>query len=249
MRNRLWNIIAIVTMAAILAGGWFLGVDPQLSAARASNEQRDAVRAENEATEAVVQQLILDEASLPELKTELAVLQRSIPTTAGSSAFIDDLNALATASGVTVSAITVSDAQPYLAPVAVAAPVVAPAEGDDTAEGEAASTPAPVIDPAAPPAATSPLVTSDNLVLVPITVETKGDAQAVLDFVSGLQGGARLFLVTAYSSTVGTEVEAPGLVTATTTGYIYALLGQFDESAAAAAPEQAAADEAAEPVG
>jgi len=236
MRNRIWNIIAIVTMGAILVGGWFLGVDPQLSAARASNEQRDAAKAENEATRAVVEQLTLDEAELPKLKSELEVLQRSIPANADASAFIENLNALATSAGVTVSAITVSDAQPYAPPVA--APAAAPAAGAAT-EGDAAATPAPVVDPAAPPAATSPLIASDNFVLVPIAVEVKGTAQAALDFVSGLQSGERLFLVTSYASVVGADIDEPDVVTATSTGYIYALLGQFDEAAAKAAADAA----------
>ncbi|GAB3607775.1 hypothetical protein GCM10027413_31840 [Conyzicola nivalis] len=226
MRNRLWNIVAVGIMVAILAGGWFLGVDPQLSAARASNEQSAAVEAQNDLTSATADQLARAEEDLPALQDELATLQRSIPATAQTSAFIDDLNVLANAAGVTVSAIAVSDAQPYVAPVAADVPAAATAE--TPAEGETAEA-APDVDPLAPPAVTSPLVGSDNFVLVPISVEVKGSAQAVLDFVSGLQSGKRLFLVTSYSSSLGTEEEGAGIVTATTTGYIYALLGQYSE--------------------
>jgi hypothetical protein len=240
VRNRLFNIIAIVAIGATIVGGWFLGVDPQLTAARASAEQRDAVSAENDATRAVVKQLIEDEAALPKFRSELAFLQRSIPTTADTSAFIDNLNGLATTAGVTVSAITVSDAQPYIAPIATVAPVVTPTEGADT-DGDTAEPAAPPVNPLAPPAATSPLVTSADFVLVPITIETKGSAPAVLNFLSGLQSGERLFLVTAYTSTVGTELAEQGIVTGTTTGYIYALLGQFDEAAAAAADPETTA--------
>jgi hypothetical protein len=50
MRNRLWNIVAVMLMVAIAAGGWFLGVDPQLAAARTADEQRETVEAQNEAT-------------------------------------------------------------------------------------------------------------------------------------------------------------------------------------------------------
>lgn len=227
MRNRLWNIVSIGIMVAILGGGWFLGVDPQLSAARASNEQSAAVDAQNDATRATAEQLILAEKDLPGLQNELATLQRSVPATAQTSAFIDDLNVLATTAGVTVSAITVSDAQPYVAPVAADVPAAATAE--TPAGGETGDAAPATVDPLAPPAATSPLVTSENFVLVPISVEAKGSAQAVLDFVSGLQNGKRLFLVTSYSSSLATEDKEAGIVTATTTGYIYALLGQYTQ--------------------
>jgi len=245
MRNRLWNIVAVMLMVAIAAGGWFLGVDPQLAAARTADEQRETVEAQNEATRLAITRLIADEKDLPTLQAQLVELQRSVPLDAGVSEFIDDLNNLAVASGVTVSNLTVDPAQQYVAPesAAAAAPADDPAEPADDAAAA---------DPLAPPAVTNPLVTSANFILIPISIDTTGSYVQVVDFVSGLQNGPRLFLVNTFAS-ASTSEEVAGEVTGSITGYIYVLLDQYDPEARAEAAEAArveaeeAAAEIAEP--
>jgi Tfp pilus assembly protein PilO len=172
-------------------------------------------------------------------------LQRSVPLDAGVSEFIDDLNNLAVASGVTVSNLTVDPAQQYVAPesAAAAAPADDPAEPADDAAAA---------DPLAPPEVTNPLVTSANFILIPISIDTTGSYAQVVDFVSGLQNGPRLFLVNTFAS-ASTSEEVAGEVTGSITGYIYVLLDQYDPEARAEAAEAArveaeeAAAEIAEP--
>lgn len=230
-RNRIFTIAAVIVMVGVLLAGWFLGVSPQLAAAAADDTQRVTVDAQNAGIQEVVAQLKKDEKDLPALKVTLEGLQRSIPRDANTSAFIDDINALATAAGVVVSGITVAPAQAYLppessTPVAPVEATAAPAEGEPAAP----SAEVPVADPFVPAAVTNPLVTTDNFVLVPVTIESKGAYDQVLNFVNGLQTGPRLFLVTTFKSAPN-EDELGGF-TGTTSGYIYVLLNQFDPTAA-----------------
>lgn len=225
MNNRIFVIASVIGMVAVLLAGWFLGVSPQLSAAASDDTQRATVDGQNDALRVVVTQLIADEKDLPKWKSDLSVLQRSIPRSSDTSAFIDDLNTIAVATGASVSSITLSDAQTYVAPVSAAPAPVEPVAG--AAVDPAAEPVAVPIDPLVPSAVTNPLVTSENFVLVPITVQSKGTYQQVLDFVSGVQNGSRLFLATSFKSETGDD----GLTTGTTTGYIYVLLNQFDPAA------------------
>lgn len=234
-RNRIFTIVAAIGMVGVSLAGWFLGVSPQLDAAAADETQRLTVVAQNDEIQAVVAQLKEDEKSLPAFKATLEGLQRSVPRDANTSAFIDDINALATAAGVVISGITVADAQPYVAPESAApvaavepTPTPAPAEGEPATPVEEVEV--EVADPFVPNAVTNPLVTTDNFVLVPITIESKGAYDQVLNFVNGLQTGPRLFLVTTFKSAPN-EDEIGGF-TGTTSGYIYVLLGQFDPTAA-----------------
>ena len=222
MRNRIFVIASVIGMVAVLLAGWFLGVSPQLSAAASDDTQRATVDGQNDALRVVVTQLIADEKDLPKLKEDLSVLQRSIPRMADTSKFIDDLNGIAVATGVAVSSITLSDALAYVAPVSAAPVAVQPVDA-----AAAAPIAAPV-DPLVPSAVTNPLVTTKNFVLVPITIQTKGAYEQVLNFVNGIQTGSRLFLATSVKSNIG----ADGITTGTITGYIYVLLNQFDPTVA-----------------
>jgi Tfp pilus assembly protein PilO len=229
MNNRIFVIASVIGMVAVLLAGWFLGVSPQLSAAASDDTQRATVDGQNDALRVVVTQLIADEKDLPKWKSDLSVLQRSIPRSADTSAFIDDLNTIAVATGASVSSITLSDAQAYVPPVsAVAAPVDPAAPVDAAAVDPAAAPVVAPVDPLVPAAVTNPLVTTENFVLVPITIQSKGSYEQVLDFVSGVQNGSRLFLATSFKSETGDD----GVTTGTTTGFIYVLLNQFDPSAA-----------------
>ena len=250
MQNRLWKIVAIMLMVGIAAAGYFLGVEPQLAAARTADEQREAVEMQNEASRLAITRLVEEEKDLPTLQAKLSELQRAIPLDAGVPAFFDDLSGLAAKAGVSISSLTVAPAVPYAAPLS-AAPAPAPvpdAAATDGGEPAAAGSVPAVETTVAPVAITNPLITSENMILIPITVGATGTYAQVLDFVNGLQTGPRLFLVQKFSSVSTSGAEA-GQVTGTATGYIYVLLNQYDPAAraAAAAEAQAAADAAATP--
>jgi Tfp pilus assembly protein PilO len=221
MQSRLWKIIAVVLMVGIAAAGYFLGVEPQLAAVRTFDDQRASVEAQNAASRAAIATMIEEEKDLTSLRSKLADLQLAVPLEADAPEFIDDLDALATSTGVTVSDLTVAPAVPYVPPLSA---VPAPDPAEPVAGDVPAETPA---TPTVPAAVTSPLITPNNLILIPVTISTTGNYNQLLDFVSGLQNGARLFLVDTFSSTSTSEGEA-GQVTGTITGYIYVLLDQYD---------------------
>ena len=221
--NRLWTIGAVTVMIILLLAGWFLGAQPFLTAAAAADEERAGIDAQNAAQQAEIQRLTEENNNLPAVQDEYNALLASIPTSANSAAFIQGLDGLAAASGVQVIGITVSESVAYTVPASAAAAADAAAAAE-TAEGSApAPTPteAPVVVPTGSVAATSPLITPSNFVGIRVGVDLKGGYQQVLSFVDGLQTGARLVLVTGFTSDV--NADDPSVVTAHIDGMIYVI--------------------------
>lgn len=246
-RNRLWTLGAVVVMIAVIAGGWFLGIQPQLDAGGAANQTRQTVEAQNAQSAATLVALKKDYSGIGALKHQLAQLRQSVPSTAAMSAFVTELDTLAGSYGVSVTSISVSDALPYVQP-APAAPAPAPAAAAAAGSGSTATpTPAPTATTPATPApgttpsttsattetgaATSaPAITATNFAAIPVQLALTGSYEQVLDFVHGLQNGSRLFLVTALSTTTatagaaGAAAPSTGGVDATVGGLVYVLL-------------------------
>ena len=241
-KNRLWVVGSVLVMAAILALGFVLGIQPQLAAASAANLDRATVEATNAEQSAVLAQLKEDFAGLEAVRAELAPLALSVPSGTEMPAFVTQLSELAAQSEVTLTAITVADALAY-APVV--APVVAdpaaevPAEGEDTASepvpAEAAA--APIATAGVPPV-TDPRITASSFASLAVQITIKGDYNRVLVFVNGLQTGTRLVLVSGLSTVeadpsagappADPDAAAPaavaGLVDATISGLVYVLI-------------------------
>jgi Tfp pilus assembly protein PilO len=211
-QHRIISLLSILVMVLIPVVGWFLVAQPQLAAATAADQQRADLEAQVQVSSAVVAQLKADSAKLPELNDDLNKLRTSIPANVDSSGYIDGLDALATVSGVVITGLTVEQPVVYTPAVSTAAP---PAASGDAEEGE---------DPPAQPdpaIVTSPLITSENFVAIPVTIEVAGGWAPVLNFVDGLQSSPRLFLVTGLSTTAdeGSGTELTGKIS----GYIYAI--------------------------
>jgi Tfp pilus assembly protein PilO len=203
-------LIAAFVMLVIAAGGWFLGVQPALGSAFDAFSQETTVRTQNTAAEARLAQLVEDQKSLPALEDRLGELKASVPATTDTSALIADLNAIASGAGVTVDRITVDDGTPYTAP------------GSDKAAADAAT--APKIDPSVVPL-TDARITSDNFVVVPVTVDVTGTLDGALAFVDGVQSGSRLFLVNRLTSVADADNGGDSsTVKATIAGFVYVLL-------------------------
>src|SRR5690606_37907362 len=94
------------------------------------------------------------------------------------AAFIRSLNDLANASAVTIEQISINEIVSYSAP----------------GESDAANALAP--DPI-----TDSRITSDNFLLVPVSISVSGGWNEVLAFTHGVQTGNRLVLVTKVSTT------------------------------------------------
>ncbi|MBD8139551.1 hypothetical protein IFT36_03210 [Frigoribacterium sp. CFBP 13605] len=235
-RNRMMLIAAALTGVVVLALGFLVGVQPQLVAASSAESQQQSVEAQNATLRESLATLEADNAKLPDLKSELATLDTSVPSQAALSSFLTELDQLAGASGTTVTGFTSSDATAYEPTTTdVAAPAATDAAASDAA-GTAPAATAPAA-PTAPELVTDPLVTATNFSSIPITVSIQGSYAQARDFLSKLQGGSRLFLVTTFASTGSSEAgDATGVPDQWTVGGLVYVL----QDAAATQADQAA---------
>jgi Tfp pilus assembly protein PilO len=245
-RNRLSLLIAVLASLVVAVGGFFVGVEPQLSAAHANDVERASVESANAAARAQIAELTKQNQTLDQQKAELAVLRGSIPPTLNQSSFYTELNQLAGSAGVTISSITTSEATPYTPPASTT-PAVGTAS-TATASPSASATPSPSASPstpAAPAATTNSLITASNFTAVPVSVGVNGTFQQAVAFIKSVQSGSRLFLVDNITSTSGSSSDSSTSTAATGTsapttwtlsGDIYVL-----EDAASTQAEQSAA--------
>lgn len=236
--NRLWVLGSVILIGATAVLGWVLGISPMLSESSVANAERVAVEAQNSTYESQAATLKKKFDGIGDLKSDLAALKLAVPEAADIPAFLAQLDAIAQQHQVTLTAISVSDAQPYV-PVVVA-PVVTEAT---PAEGTApTSTPAPTTAPTATEvaAALAPvpnkLITASNFVSVPISLTVSGSYGNVMDFIEGLQKGERLVMVTTFATSAAeaapsatqdaanTPPAASDQVTTTISTLIYVLL-------------------------
>ena len=187
-RNRLWIMGSALAAVVALLAGWFLGIEPRLTAASTANAARAGVEATNTDHAAVLAQLIEDSRDRKALTTDFNTLSASIPDGTAIPDFVNQLDDLAAANEVTLSGLTVADAQAYT-PGATAA---------------------------------SALITAQSLAALEVNVAISGDYDQVLQFVDGLQTGARLFLVTGITTQLDTD--KPELVEASISGLVYVLV-------------------------
>jgi Tfp pilus assembly protein PilO len=211
-RNRLKMIVAALSGVAVLALGFLLGVQPQLSAASAAADQRTSIETQNEGLRATLAQLVAENDQLSTLTADRDARRASVPDAADMPELIRQLDAMADAAGVPVTSFTTADAVSYEMPASAAAPVAdaATTEGTEPAEGTdaEAAAPAEASAPAAPPTFTDPAVTAANFSTIAVTVDIQGSYAQALDFVDRLQKGSRLFLVTTITSTAAAEGTA-----------------------------------------
>jgi hypothetical protein len=222
-RHRLLVIAAMLAMTVVAVLGFVVGIQPQLGNLAVAEENQAAAQQRNAEQTAVVAALKEQFDGLSDLKAELAPLQASVPSTNELPAFVTQLDALAGASGVTLSSLTIADAQPY---TPVAPPAAEPA---DVSEGSTATpTPAPsAVSAAGVPPVSNAKITATNFAWLAVQITVTGTEAGSLDFVHGLQTGSRLFLVTGLKTS---RTDAPGSVDATITGLIYVLVPSADDS-------------------
>ncbi|WIE75480.1 type 4a pilus biogenesis protein PilO [Curtobacterium sp. MCSS17_007] len=230
-RTRLNLMLAVLAMVVVAVGGFFLAVQPQLTQTAAAREQLQTVEQTNATSRTELARLREQAAQLPAMREELSALDASVPDRADLPAFIDQLNGVAAATGMTVSSFTASDATAY-------APVAAAPAGDTTATSEPSSTatPAPSASPTAPELVTNPAITAQNLSIVPVTVAVDGTFDQALAFVKGVQSGQRLFLITTITSSEQSGDDGATTTSSTWTfgGSVYVLDRSTDASAGSA---------------
>jgi Tfp pilus assembly protein PilO len=218
----MWIIGAVLALGVVAGMGWFLGIQPQLTAAAMADDERATVAAANLTSEATLAKLKSDYSNLSTLKEDLTSLSQSVPNGSEIPAFVNELNALVVTHGVTFVNMSVADAQPYT-PAVPPAPATSSSTATPTPTPTASATPAPVAPTAGVPPVANALITPTNFASIPVALTISGGYGNVLDFVKGLQTGSRLFMITSLSTAASTQ-GAPGTVDGTISGLIYVLI-------------------------
>lgn len=198
---RIWGIAAGAATVAVLAGGWFLGVQPQLAAAAGTAQTTASVEAQNQATTIKIAALTKAAAKLDGMKAEDAVLQKAVPTVLKPNTFIRRVGEVATLNGVDIVSVSPGDSVAYAAP--------ASASGEATGGGTAIAL-----------AKTNPLITGTNLSVVPMTVVVSGQPDDVLQFTHDIQNDQRTFSINGLQTS---KNDSSSDVSSALNGYIYVL--------------------------
>jgi len=218
--NRTWIGAAILISLIALLAGWFLGISPQLAEAAKSTVKTVEIDALNEVHEAELAVMKEQFGAVAETEAQLVALRSALPPVAAYPDFVRQVYAAAGATGVSVSNFTAAAAVRY-SPLAVEVPVVTDEEATEDAPVAAVTTlPSPALT------AASPLVTPENFIVIPVTIQVDGGFEGFRAFTAALQSGTRLFLVTGLTSVADTAAPAKGAATSyhsTITGNIYVL--------------------------
>lgn len=201
--------VALVALVAV-ALGWVLGISPLLTQADLASSQAQAADSQNAAQQASLVKLKGQYDKLPELRAELEKLQLAVPETANLDDFLDQLQAIAQSTGVTITAFTAAEGTLYGGGTSATAPA-APAP-------TATATPAPGGASATSPSGTTTSASiTDRLFSVPVTVAVQGTPEQVMAFTDASQKGIRFFLVTSDQFTGASSAGGGG----TLTGFVF----------------------------
>lgn len=210
--SRLWTLVGVVAVLGILAGGYFLGVSPQLEAAEAADEQYEQTEVLNAGHRAELERLRALDASA--IFAEVAEARETIPADHYQHRYAAQVQALAVAAGVRVDSIAYVDAIDAAAE-APSAPAAPEPDGDADAAadgGDAAvdATAAPVAAPGAAPA---------GMLAIGVTLSLSGSMDSLEAFTAALQAAPRITSI----RTVTTEGELGGEYTLDVDGYVFVL--------------------------
>lgn len=189
----------------IVVAAWFLAINPVLSAAADLRSQTVQVQQQNDTLDRQLTKLRADFAKLPQYKDELTGLRSQIPTDTELSAYLVQIDAIATARDVTVTALT--PGTPTAVVVAAPAPATTPAAttGSSAASGTGQAAPAGA--------------STAGFYDIPMAITVVGRYDATQAFLSDLQNSTpRLFLATSVAGTSQKQAAAGGGKPATAVG-------------------------------
>jgi Tfp pilus assembly protein PilO len=244
-RNKLSFVIAIVAAVVVLAGGFFLGVQPQLASASANDTQRATIESTNATNRTELKRLEKQFTKLGGMRSELATLTASIPAKPNTPSFVKSVGDAADGAGVTVTAVTFSDAAAYTAPGQAAAgtDTTPTASASPSASASATATPSPSATPTGPATVTNEAITSSNFTVIPVSISVEGSYLNALAFTKAVQTGKRLFLVNSIVSAPKSTADDSGSSASTAEDAVWTLAGYVFvlDTTAAAAPATTAA--------
>ena len=226
-KNKLWLIGSVLVTSVIVVLGVLLGVQPQLDSMNGADASRAAVQSTNAGHVALLARLKHDFEDLDALTATAEALAESVPSGSAMPAFVDQLDAQSQAVGLTLTGMTVTEAQAYVpvlpeVPAAAAAGSAAPDSEGASAAGSAAGAAAGSAAAEAATPAPVALITGSNFAAFPLQITVTGTYAQVLEFVASLQSGSRLFLVHGIDTAQASGEEA--LVNATISGLVYSLV-------------------------
>lgn len=184
--NRMWMLGVALAAVVIVALGWLFAISPTLAQADLASAQADNTNAQNSAQRIALVRLKAQHDKLPELQADLAKLQVAIPETVNLDDFLDQLQDLAQATGVTLTTFTAAEATPYGgAEAATQASAAASSSSSTTSNASKTGTASPAQDGV-----------KSRLYSIPISVSLKGSPEQVMAFTDASQKANRFFLVT-----------------------------------------------------
>lgn len=239
-----WIGATVLGSLAIVVASWFLAINPTLGAASDVRAQTAQVTSQNEVLAAKVTKLKADFAKLDDYKSQLGAMQKQIPSTAQLSDYLRQLDTIAAARSVTLTAVA-PGAPTAVAAQAAAAPAPQPSAATSDAATSDAATPAPTTAAGAASANTSGTGVASSIpsgfASIPMSLTVVGTYDNTLAFLSDLQTATpRLFLVSGFTATGQQDAAAAGGKPKTSvgdqelviTGFLYVL----PDTAATATP-------------
>ncbi|GAB4067626.1 hypothetical protein GCM10028777_24190 [Angustibacter speluncae] len=235
---RLWIVATAVLCAAVVAAGWFLLISPQRAEAAQLDEQRAQLEQSNALLQVQIDELIVQNEKLPELKDELAKVRTAMPADVRLAALTRDLQRIASETGVVLKSVAPGTPAQVMAIIETPAPA-APAGTEGATTTEAA--------PAAP-------VAVPGLNQVGVNIEIQGSFENARRFLEGVQTSlGRDYLVDGAVVTALEPADAVGAmpaavngdVTLALSGRVFVLTNATDAAAAPAATDGASAAPAA----
>lgn len=202
-----WIIATVVVAVAILAGAWFLFVEPLVAEASEVTEQAEDQENKNDAEALQIAALKKQYENIDEYRAELAELRTVIPTRPEHAELQRQLAKLSEEHQVTVTAINVSASSEIV--LQSSAPAASDTE-DSGADGEATAA-AEEEERDVTTETTEAAVGLSGFYLIPMSMELVGGYREVLAFVEDLQTiNPRLFLVTSVNGSALGDQEASG---------------------------------------
>ncbi len=227
--KRAWIGGTAFAAAVLAAGSWFFAVSPNLTAASERRAEAEDTRAFNDVLNLKLAKLKSDFGKLDTYKADLAAAETQIPPQAQLETYLDGLDAIAVARGVTITAATAGTPEEFVL-AEVEEPTPTPSE---SADSEDAATDEETSDSkAADKEEKKGPKIPEGLTAIPVSVTVLGTYDSTMAFLDDVyRTTPRVFLVSALTGTSQKESEGTAGKPATAsgdqelviTGYIYVL--------------------------
>ncbi len=226
MRNprQNWIVGTVILSLLLCVAAWFVVITPKLDSASELRAQADGLKRDNAVLQTKVKKLADQFTRIEQFRAELAALQVQIPVDGSVPSIVQDLDSMAEAAEVSISAINVNDGQEVVAAsgekkkeldsIDAAVRGNGDAKGDDEKkEGTSSDADKATDEKAADEKAAATKAAAKEpqslLVSFPTSITFTGSFDEARTFLAGLQQGLpRFFLVSGIEATSLAEGES-----------------------------------------